>query len=60
MVDEIIANSPNQVQQYVDAPEEKRGKMIGFFMGQVMKASKGAANPGVVNPILKKKLDEKC
>jgi len=60
MVDEIIANSPSQVQQYVDAPEEKRGKMIGFFMGQVMKASKGAANPGVVNPILKKKLDEKC
>ena len=60
MIDEIIANSPNQVQQYVDAPEEKRGKMIGFFMGQVMKASKGAANPGVVNPLLKKKLDEKC
>lgn len=60
MVDEVIANSPNQVQQYVDAEEAKRGKMLGYFMGQVMKASKGAANPGQVNGILKKKLDAMC
>ncbi|HCH24078.1 MAG TPA: Asp-tRNA(Asn)/Glu-tRNA(Gln) amidotransferase GatCAB subunit B [Oceanospirillaceae bacterium] len=60
MVDEVIAASPNQVQQYVDAEEAKRGKMLGYFMGQVMKASKGAANPGQVNGILKKKLDAMC
>ena len=60
MVDEVIANSPNQVQQYVDAEEAKRGKMLGYFMGQGRKASKGAANPGQVNGILKKKLDAMC
>lgn len=60
MVDDVISNSPNQVQQYIDAEPEKRGKMLGFFMGQVMKASKGAANPGQVNGILKKKLDNLC
>lgn len=60
MVDDVIAASPNQVQQYVDAEEAKRGKMLGYFMGQVMKASKGAANPGQVNGILKKKLDAMC
>jgi aspartyl-tRNA(Asn)/glutamyl-tRNA(Gln) amidotransferase subunit B len=60
MVDDVISNSPNQVQQYIDAEPEKRGKMLGFFMGQVMKASKGAANPSQVNGILKKKLDTLC
>ena len=60
MVDDVISNSPNQVQQYIDAEPEKRGKMLGYFMGQVMKASKGAANPGQVNGILKKKLDTLC
>ena len=60
MVDEVIAASPQQVQQYIEAEEAKRGKMLGYFMGQVMKASKGAANPGQVNGILKKKLDAMC
>ncbi|GAA6133897.1 Asp-tRNA(Asn)/Glu-tRNA(Gln) amidotransferase subunit GatB [Oceaniserpentilla sp. 4NH20-0058] len=60
IVDEVIANSPKQVEQYVTAEPDKRGKMIGFFVGQVMKASKGAANPGMVNKILKEKLDAKC
>ena len=60
MIDEVIANSPNQVQQYIDAEPAKRGKMIGFFMGQVMKASKGAANPGQVNGLLAKKLNALC
>ncbi len=57
MVDDVIELSPKQVQQYVDAEVEKKGKMLGFFMGQVMKASKGSANPGQVNGLLKKKLD---
>ena len=60
MVDDVIAASPKQVQQYLDAEVEKRGKMLGFFMGQVMKASKGSANPGQVNGLLKQKLDALC
>ena len=56
MVDEVIANSPNQVEQYRAAPPEKQKKLLGYFVGQVMKASKGQANPGQVNKILAEKL----
>ena len=53
IVDEVIANNPSQVEQY------KSGKvgLFGFFVGSVMKATKGQANPAVVNEILKKKLN---
>jgi aspartyl-tRNA(Asn)/glutamyl-tRNA(Gln) amidotransferase subunit B len=53
IVDELIAANPKQVEQY------RAGKktVIGFFVGQVMKASKGQANPQVVNQLLGKKLD---
>ncbi|RKR02548.1 aspartyl/glutamyl-tRNA(Asn/Gln) amidotransferase subunit B [Kushneria sinocarnis] len=57
MIDEVIANSPVQVTQYREAPEDKRGKMIGYFVGQVMKLSKGTANPQQVNTMLREKLD---
>ena len=60
IVREVVANSDKQVQQYIDAEPEKRGKMMGFFMGQIMKASKGKANPGQVQAILKPLLDELC
>ncbi len=52
MIDEVIAASPKQVEQY------RAGKttMIGFFVGQVMKASQGKANPATLNELLKKKL----
>jgi aspartyl-tRNA(Asn)/glutamyl-tRNA(Gln) amidotransferase subunit B len=52
MIDEVLAASPKQVEQY------RAGKttMIGFFVGQVMKASKGKANPAVLNELLVKKL----
>ena len=60
MVDEVIANAGPQVEQYKAAEPEKRGKMLGFFMGKVMQASKGAANPGQVNKLLKAKLDALC
>ncbi len=56
IVDEVIASNPQQVENYRSAEEEKRGKMIGFFVGQVMKASKGKANPQQVNELLKQKL----
>jgi len=53
MIDEIIAANPKQVEQY------RAGKktVIGFFVGQAMKASKGQANPQLVNELLAKKLE---
>ncbi|EGG99686.1 Aspartyl-tRNA(Asn) amidotransferase subunit B @ Glutamyl-tRNA(Gln) amidotransferase subunit B [gamma proteobacterium IMCC2047] len=56
IVDEVIANNAAQVEQYRASPPEKQGKLIGFFVGQVMKASKGKANPQQTNEILRKKL----
>jgi aspartyl-tRNA(Asn)/glutamyl-tRNA(Gln) amidotransferase subunit B len=52
IIDEIIAANPKQVEQY------RAGKktVAGFFVGQVMKASKGVANPQLVNELLGKKL----
>ncbi|GHC32116.1 aspartyl/glutamyl-tRNA(Asn/Gln) amidotransferase subunit B [Kushneria pakistanensis] len=57
LCDQVIADNPVQVTQYREATEDKRGKMIGFFVGQVMKASRGTANPPQVNAMLKEKLD---
>lgn len=51
-VDEIIAKSPKEVERYKGGDE----KLLGFFVGQVMKAMKGKANPQMLNEILKKKL----
>jgi aspartyl-tRNA(Asn)/glutamyl-tRNA(Gln) amidotransferase subunit B len=53
IIDEIIAANPKQVEQY------RAGKktVVGFFVGQVMKASKGQANPQLVNELLAKKLE---
>lgn len=56
LVDDVIANSPDQVTQYQAAPEEKKGKLIGYFVGQIMKQSQGKANPKQVNELLKEKL----
>ncbi len=52
VIDEIIANNPGQVEQY----RAGKDKLFGFFVGQVMKAMQGKANPAQVNEILKKKL----
>ena len=57
MVNEVIQNNTDQVAQYLAADADKRKKLIGFFVGQVMKVSKGQANPGQVNQILAKKLN---
>ncbi len=56
IVDEVLATNPEQVENYRNAPDDKKGKMIGFFVGQVMKASKGKANPQQVNQLLREKL----
>ena len=52
LIDEIIANNPAQVEQYRGGKEQ----VFGFFVGQVMKASQGKANPAQVNQMLKEKL----
>lgn len=52
IVDDVIENNQNQVTAYRGGNE----KLFGFFVGQVMKASQGKANPKVVNEILKQKL----
>jgi aspartyl-tRNA(Asn)/glutamyl-tRNA(Gln) amidotransferase subunit B len=56
MVDEVLAANPDQVEQFRAADEGKRKKMLGFFVGQIMKVSKGQANPGVINSLLNEKL----
>ena len=56
IVDQVILTNAEQVQQYLSADETKRKKLVGFFVGQVMKLSKGQANPQVVNDLLAKKL----
>ncbi len=57
VADVLAANGP-QVDNYRNADDAKRPKMLGFFVGQIMKASKGQANPQQVNDILLKKLTE--
>ena len=56
MVDEVIAANAGQVEQYLAADADRRKKLVGFFVGQVMKVSKGQANPKMVNELLAKKL----
>ncbi|HKK16147.1 MAG TPA: Asp-tRNA(Asn)/Glu-tRNA(Gln) amidotransferase subunit GatB [Gammaproteobacteria bacterium] len=56
LVDEVIADSTAQVEQYRNSPPDKQGKLIGYFVGQVMKKSQGKANPQKVNELLRKKL----
>jgi len=53
LIDQVIADNPKQVEQY------RGGKktVAGFFVGQVMKASKGQANPALLNELVTKKLD---
>jgi aspartyl-tRNA(Asn)/glutamyl-tRNA(Gln) amidotransferase subunit B len=58
MADDVIANSAKQLENYRNADEDKRPKMLGYFVGQIMKASKGQANPKAINEILLKKLNE--
>ena len=52
LIDEVIAANPEQVEQFRAGKE----KVLGFFVGQVMKQSRGKANPGQVNAMLRDKL----
>ena len=53
LINEVIANNPAQLEQYLAGKEQ----LLGFFVGQVMQASKGKANPAQVNDLLKAKLN---
>ena len=57
LVDAALAANIEQVERYRATEPAKRVKMFGFFVGQVMQASKGKANPQQVNELLRRKLD---
>ena len=52
MIDDAIAANPSQVEEYRSGKE----KLLAYFVGQVMKASRGKANPAQLNELLKQKL----
>lgn len=54
IIADVIASNPKQVAEYKAGKE----KLLGYFVGQAMKASQGKANPDLVNELLKKKLNE--
>jgi aspartyl-tRNA(Asn)/glutamyl-tRNA(Gln) amidotransferase subunit B len=54
IVDEVLKNNPDKIAEY----KSGKDKLFGFFVGQVLKQSGGKANPGVVNDLLKNKLDK--
>ncbi|NVM03014.1 MAG: Asp-tRNA(Asn)/Glu-tRNA(Gln) amidotransferase GatCAB subunit B, partial [Candidatus Helarchaeota archaeon] len=52
-IDDVLKENNNEVLAYINGKE----KLFGFFVGQVMKATKGKANPKIVNEELRKKLN---
>jgi aspartyl-tRNA(Asn)/glutamyl-tRNA(Gln) amidotransferase subunit B len=52
IIEDVLAKNPTQVAQF----KEGKQQVLGFLVGQVMKASSGKANPGKVNELLKKRL----
>tara|TARA_B100001094_G_C18174540_1_gene797109 strand:+ start:1073 stop:2566 length:1494 start_codon:yes stop_codon:yes gene_type:complete len=54
VVTDVLSNFPNQVAEY----KAGKLKMLGFFVGQIMKKSGGKFNPGIVNNVLKEKLND--
>ncbi len=52
VVEQVMAANPEQLEQY----RSGKDKLFGFFVGQVMKATRGKANPALVNELLKKLL----
>ena len=58
LVVDILQSNPTQVDDYIKAEVAKRSKMLGYFIGKIMKASKGQANPKQVNEILRVQLSK--
>ena len=55
IVDEVLKENKKMVEQYLSGKD----KLLGFFVGQSMKKTKGKANPKILNDILKEKLSKK-
>ena len=55
LVDEVIAGHADEWQRYVDGDDKARGKLTGFFVGQIMKASKGQADGKAVTALLRQR-----
>jgi len=53
IIDKLLTASPAQVEQY----RAGKTKVVGFFVGQMMKQTQGKGNPAVINSLLKEKLD---
>ncbi len=53
LIDEVLSKNEDKVQEYKNGKE----KLFGFFVGQVMKASRGSANPAKVNQLLRDRLN---
>ena len=53
MIDQVLAANPDQVAEYRGG----KTKVMGFLVGQIMKASAGKANPAQVNELLRKRLE---
>ena len=63
IVKEVLAKYPNQTEEYKRLPNNKKGKkrkkgLTGLFVGDVMKASKGRANPKIVTEVIAKLLED--
>ena len=54
VIDDVLNENPEQVEQY----RAGKSKVMGFFVGQIMKKTQGKANPKMVNELLQKKLSE--
>ncbi|KPK57809.1 MAG: Asp-tRNA(Asn)/Glu-tRNA(Gln) amidotransferase subunit GatB [Gammaproteobacteria bacterium] len=54
VIDQVLEDNPGQLEQY----RSGKDKLFGFFVGQVMKATRGKANPAQVNELLRKSLSE--
>ncbi|MFZ2208128.1 MAG: Asp-tRNA(Asn)/Glu-tRNA(Gln) amidotransferase subunit GatB [Porticoccaceae bacterium] len=57
LVDQVLVANPKQVADYRAAPDDKKAKMFGFFVGQAMKASGGKVNPQQLNALLAARLN---
>ncbi|MGH8997849.1 MAG: Asp-tRNA(Asn)/Glu-tRNA(Gln) amidotransferase subunit GatB, partial [Acidimicrobiia bacterium] len=57
-VEAVVAASPDEVERYRAGDEKTRKKLRGFFMGKVMAATRGRANPAVCNRLLDERLGE--
>lgn len=58
VVDEVIAANPEEWERFRDGDDKTRGKLTGFFVGQVMRATRGQADGGAATRLLRSRLDD--